>query len=235
MSHSSVRNYTDEPVTEEVIRTILTAGFSASTSSNIQAATVLRVQNPETRAKIAALAGNQANVRTSAVFLVWCADLFRSSVVCEMGGGSFEAGLTEHLVIATVDVALAAQNTAVAAESLGLGICYIGGIRNDPAQVSRLLELPEQVFPVFGMCIGWPEERPGEKPRLPLKITLKEERYDISADKNNLLEYDETVKTYYSRRGAPGRSWLEDMSKLLSKESRPHMRGFLNDRGMGTR
>ena len=64
--------------------------------------------------------------------------------------------MTEHFIIATVDVALSAQTTVIAAESMGLGICYIGALRNNPAEVSELLALPEHVYPVFGLCIGHP-------------------------------------------------------------------------------
>ena len=98
-----------------------------------------------------------------APFSVYCADLQRSAAACVAEGGTFSAGMTEHFIIATVDVALSAQNAVVAAESLGLGICYIGGIRNNPAEVSALLELPEQVYPVFGLCLGYPAQKSGRE------------------------------------------------------------------------
>lgn len=234
-SHSSARKYSNELISDEVVNEIVSAGFSASTSSNIQAATVVRVRDRETREAIAGLAGNQNYVVSSAVFLVWCADLYRSSVACKLGGGTFEAGMTEHLIIATVDAALAAQNTAIAAESLGLGICYIGGIRNDPVKMAELLNLPDQVFPVFGMCIGRSTESVEKKPRLPLNVTLLEERYSAGWDEDCLRAYDVAMQSYYARRGSPGRSWIADMSKLLGKEARPHMRAFLESHGLGTR
>ena len=154
-----------------------------------------------------------------------------------MGGGEFSAGMTEHFIIATTDCTLAAQNAVVAAESLGLGICYIGGIRNDPQQVADLLELPDQVYPVFGLCLGWPDQDPMLKPRLPLSVTLKEERYDESNDAEGIASYDETLRDYYIERtgGKRESTWTADMSALLGKESRPHMRGFLADRGFDMR
>ncbi len=232
-SHRSIRKFTDQPVSDEMVDDIVSAGLSTATSSNLQGTTVIRVRNAGTRSAIATLAGGQTYVETAAAFFVWCADLHRSSVACEMAGGDFSAGMTEHFVIATVDCALAAQSAVVAAESIGLGICYIGGIRNDPAQVTELLELPEQVFPLFGLCIGWPEQDPDLKPRLPLSVTLKEERYDQSNDRDGIAAYDERMRAYYKARtgGKLDRVWSEDMSSLLGKESRPHMRGFLEGQG----
>jgi len=232
-AHRSIRKFKEEPIADDVVDDIISAGFAAATSSNLQGATVVRVRNADTRAAIATVAGGQKQVETCSAFFVWCADLHRSGVACEIGGGAFVTGMTEHFLIATVDCALAAQNAVVAAESLGLGICYIGAVRNDPATVSELLDLPDHVYPVFGLCIGWPDQDPDLKPRLPLGVTLKEERYDDSADRELIAGYDEKMQEYYRTRtgGTKDTTWTADMSALLGKESRPHMRQFLADRG----
>jgi nitroreductase len=236
-SHRSIRKFTEALIDDKMVESIISAGLSAATSSNLQGTTVIRVRNEATRAAIATLAGGQAHVESAGAFLVWCADLHRSAVACEWAGGEFSAGMTEHFMIATVDCALAAQNAVVAAESLGLGICYIGGIRNDPQQVADLLELPDDVYPLFGMCLGWPNQDPDLKPRLPLSITLKEETYDESNDGARIEAYDEHMRAYYRERtgGKVDRMWSSDMSSLLGKESRPHMREFLARRGFTMR
>jgi nitroreductase len=235
--HRSIRKFTDEPLSEEMVRDVIGAGLAAATSSNLQGATVIRVRNPETRAAVAELAGGQTYVETAAAFFVGCADLHRSATVCERNGGSFSAGMTEHMIIATTDCAIAAQSSVAAAESLGLGICYIGGIRNDPARVTELLELPDQVFPVFGLCLGWPDQDPAIKPRLPLSVTLKEDRYDEGTDEAGVAAYDAQMRKYYLERtgGKLDRTWSADMEKLLGKESRPHMLPFLNSQGFATK
>lgn len=232
-AHRSIRKFSEAPVSDEMVADIVRSGLAAATSSNLQGTTVIRVREPETRAAIAALAGGQPYVESAAAFMVWCADLHRSAIACEIGGGELSAGMTEHFIIATVDCALAAQNAVVAAESLGLGICYIGGIRNDPQQVADLLDLPDQVFPVFGLCLGWPDQDPTLKPRLPLSVTLKEERYDTSGDREGIAAYDEELREYYRSRtgGKKDTAWTTDMAGLLGKESRPHMRDFLARRG----
>jgi len=236
-SHRSIRKFTDEPISDELAASIIEAGFSAATSSNLQGTTVIRVRNPETRAAIATLAGGQAQVESAGAFFVWCADLHRSSVACELAGGEFVGGMTEHFIIAATDCAIAAQSAVVAAESEGLGICYIGGIRNDPAQMRELLGLPEQVMPLFGLCIGRPDQDPALKPRLPLAVTLKEEVYDESGDVAGIEAYDERMREYYRERtnGKLDRTWSADMSSLLGKESRPHMQPFLESQGLNLR
>ena len=235
-SHRSIRKFTDQPVTDELVRELIVAGQSAATSSNLQGVSVIRIRNPETRAEIAKLAGGQSYVESAGAFLMFCADLNRSGFCCEKEGGKLAEGMTEHFIIATVDVALFAQNLVVAAESEGLGICYIGGIRNDPAKVSELLELPENVYPVFGLCLGYPDQNPRIKPRLPVDMVLMEEKWQ-PVNQELLDEYDATMHEYYKERsgGKLDRTWSADMESLLGKESRPHMKAFLESKGFKMR
>ncbi|MEJ2097402.1 MAG: oxygen-insensitive NADPH nitroreductase [Deltaproteobacteria bacterium] len=232
-SHRSIRKFTDKPVDDALIQEIVTCGQAAATSSNLQATTVIHVRSSETRSKIARLAGDQKYVATAGAFLVFCADLNRPRWACRKQGGEFVAGMTEHFIIATVDVALFAQNCAVAAESQGLGICFIGGIRNDPQRVSVLLDLPDQVYPVFGFCMGYPAQDPEIKPRLPLSAILKDDKYHNSDDTESILAYDRQLRQYYRTRtgGTKDSCWTMEMKALLGKESRPHMREFLKSRG----
>lgn len=231
-SHRTIRKFTDEPLDEGMLDEFLEAGFASATSSNTQTTTVIRVRDRSKRAKIAALAGGQQQVETAPVFLVWCADLQRSIKACEIGGGSFEAGMAEHFVIGTVDCAIAAQSVAVASESLGLGVCYIGGIRNDPGQMIELLELPEQVFPVFGMCIGRPAQEPLKRPRLPRSVTVMEDVYSDDAFADGIARYDETTEAYYrERNGKEGRTWTREMVARMGSESRPFMKAYLEGQG----
>ncbi len=232
-SHRSIRKFTDTQVEDGMIAEIVRCGQAAATSSNLQATTVIRVWSTAVRREIARLAGDQEYVAAAGAFLMFCADLNRSRRACEMQGGDFVAGMTEHFIIATVDVALFAQNCAVAAESAGLGICYIGGIRNDPERVSAILDLPDQVYPVFGFCLGYPAQDPEVKPRLPLSVVLKEERYQTDGDTAGIRGYDEQLRDYYRTRtgGTKESCWTREMRALVGKESRPHMRGFLESRG----
>ena len=231
-SHRSIRKFSDQAIPDALLRDIVVAGQAAATSSFLQGTTVIRVTRPEVRAQFAELAGGQKYVETAAEFLVLCADLRRSSRCCDMHGAEATEGFTEQFIIATVDVALMGQNMVVAAESAGLGICFIGGIRNDPQRASELLELPRGVYPVFGLCLGYPDQDPEVKPRLPPEVVLKTDVYRDD-DRETIEAYDEVAREYYRTRtgGTKDMSWSEQMSGLLGKESRPHMRGFLADQG----
>jgi len=199
-NHRSIRQFTSEPVSDEIVREIIDAAGWSATSNFVQAYTVIRVRNPQTRQQMAELAGSQTWVETSPVFLVFCADLKRSQAACAYENMEMISGYTEQFIIATVDVSLAAQNAMIASESLGLGGVFIGGIRNNPEKVSELLKLPEQVYPVFGMCLGYPAAEPEQKPRLPVDVVLKEETY--RQDEAELEHYNETCKTYYQNRSS---------------------------------
>ncbi len=233
LSHRSIRKFSDQAIDQETVNTIVAAGQAAATSSNLQGTTVIQVNNPDSRAELAQLAGGQKYVSTSSTFLVFCADVKRSAQACALQGGEFTPGMTEHFIIATVDVALFAQNCVIAAESLGLGICYIGGLRNNPADVSKVLDLPENVYPVFGLCLGYPEQDPEVKPRLPLDAVLMQDTYDESVLEAGIAQYDEHMRSYYRQRtgGKKDSNWSVEMKALVGKESRPHMRSFLHDQG----
>lgn len=232
-SHRSIRKFTDQPLPQGLLETLCGAAQAAATSSFLQGATLIRVTAAEDRATLARCAGGQSYVESAAEFLVLCADLKRAGNYCEKYGKAFEGDYTEQFIIATADVALMAQNLVVAAESVGLGICYIGGLRNNPQEVSELLELPRGVYPVFGLCLGYPDQDPEVKPRLPLPIILKQERYNEDGDAEAIAEYDERIREYYATRtgGGHGISWSEQVASLLSEKSRPHMREFLAGQG----
>lgn len=232
-SHRSIRKFTDQPIDAELFTELVNAGQAAATSSFLQGSTIIRICNKETRSEIAKLAGNQVYVENAAEFLMFCADLKRAGNYCEEYDMPFEGDYTEHFIIATVDVALMAQSLVTAAESVGLGICYIGGIRNNPAKVSELLKLPRGVYPVFGLCLGYPDQDPEVKPRLPLPVILKQEVYNEEGDREVIDEYDELIREYYRTRtgGGHGISWTRQVSTLLSEKSRPHMRDFLAEQG----
>lgn len=236
-AHRSIRKFTDQKISESMLHELIEAGQAAATSSFLQGTTVIRVTKPEVRDQFVELAGGQRYIASAPEFLVFCADLRRSSACCEQHGRDASEGMTEHFIIATVDVALFAQSVTVAAESAGLGICYIGGIRNNPQQASDLLALPRNVYPVFGLCLGYPDQDPEVKPRLPIQMVLKQDTYTEDGDVETMKEYDELVRTYYQTRTGNQKevSWSEQMSGLLGKESRPHMREFLAKRGFGMR
>ncbi|MCK9860599.1 oxygen-insensitive NADPH nitroreductase [Paenibacillus sp. ATY16] len=230
--HRSIRKFTKDPVTEQQLDAILTAAQQASTSSNMQAYSVIGITDMELRRELAKLAGNQAYIEESPVFLVWCADLYRWEQAAKRHYDDEMPSTTENFIIGTVDAALAAQNAAIAAESLGLGIVYIGGIRNQPEQVSEFLQLPQHVYPVFGMCIGVPDQSPLNRPRLPRQAVYFENTYKQCAIDSAIDTYDETLSAYMKARsnGKANRAWSQAMAGKAGPV-RIHMRSFLEKQG----
>ena len=242
--HASVRRYEPDPVPRQTVEAIVAAGQRSSTSSNLQTCSVVAVVDEERRLRMAELCGNQIQIRQAPVFLAWCADLSRLDRVCELRGYRQETTYYESLLVAIVDAAIAMQNAALAAESLGLGMCYIGAIRNEPEEVISLLGLPKLVFPVAGMTLGWPATDPLIRPRLPLEAVLHWERYDSSEEKEALEAYDQAMIAtgiYEGRQvSVPAHSgevenygWMEHSARRASKALRTELVAVLRKQGFG--
>ena len=191
--HYSTRKYKTDPVSDEMIEAIVAAGQRASTSSNLQVYSVIVVKDQQKRLRLMELCGNQEFIAQAPVFMAWCADQSRLSRVCQSRGYTAINNYMENFLVAVVDATLAMQTAALAAESMGLGMCYIGGIRNHPDAIINLLELPPLVFPVSGMTLGWPDAKPFIRPRLPLEAILHWECYDTQDEEKALVEYDQAM------------------------------------------
>jgi len=220
LGHRSVRAYRPDPVSDDQLAAIIAAAQSAATSSNLHAWSVVAVRDPERKAALAECAGNQAHVRDAPLQLVWLADLSRLHRVagqCERPDGALD--YLEMFLVAAIDAALAAQNAAAAAESLGLSLVYIGGMRNRPEEVARLLGLPPRVFAVFGMCIGYEDStRPAAvKPRPAQAVVLHHETYSVEQQAAPLAAYDDTMARFYEREGMNVRgTWSVHSAKRVA-------------------
>ena len=228
LQHRSIRKFTAEPISEQQRNTILDCAIAASSSSFIQCVSIIRVTDQAKRELLAEYAGGQAYVASAAEFFVFCADYNRHQQIYPEA----KLGFTEQTLIGAVDAALMAQNGLLAAESLGLGGVYIGGLRNNPDKVAALLSLPQHVLPLFGLCLGFPAQSPEIKPRLPRSIVVHENSY-TPLDMETLAKYDQHVREYYQSRtgGNKEMSWSEQISGTLNKEARPFMKQFIEQKG----
>lgn len=231
-SHRSIRKYTSEPVSYESLEAIIKSAQSAATSSHLQCVSVIRIVDKSLRQSICTLSANQEYIVKAPEFLLFCADFNRHQAIVE--GGQF--GFAEQLMLGCIDAGLMGQNAMLAAESLGLGAVFIGAVRNNPLKIVELLKLPEQVFPLFGLCLGYPAQQPELKPRLPLSIVMHDDYYQ-PLSQLELEQYDKTVRDYYQSRtdGKKSSSWSEEMQAKFTKESRPHMQGSLKEQGFNER
>lgn len=220
LAHRSVRAYLPNPLPVGTLELLVSAAQSAATSSNLQTWSVVAVEDQARKQTLSQLAGNQAHIRQCPLFLVWLADLARLTYIADRQKLP-HAGLNylEMFVMATIDAALAAQNAAVAAESLDLGTVYIGGMRNQPEAVAETLKLPPHLFAVFGLCVGYPDPaKPAAiKPRLPQSAVLHRETYRLNEQDEAIEQYNHTMQTFYqSQQMNVLDNWVEHSLKRVA-------------------
>jgi nitroreductase len=212
------RRYSDQPVPEPVIRLILAAAFSASSKSDFQQASVIRVDDRGQRDKLAALIPDMPWIGNAPVFLVFLGDARRLERISKH---PVKNGSLEGFFNATVDAALVLQTCILAAETLGLGTCPISVLRNHIEAVGEILALPDKVFPVAGLCLGYPAQQGFISMRLPPGVTVHRDRYDDNAVAG--------VDAYDRRRDA--RHSIKDRQKSPEVFGTAEFYGWSEDKG----
>ena len=217
------RRYSDQPVPEALVRLLLAAAFSASSKSDFQQASVIWLKDRARRDRLAALFPDMPWIGAAPVFLVFLGDARRLEKLGEMRGHKQPNGALEGFFNATVDAALALQTCILAAETLGLGTCPISVLRNQIAEVGDILELPDKVFPVAGLCLGYPAQTGFISMRLPMEATVHIDRYDESGLAAAVDGYDRRRDARHSiknRQRSPQRfgtaefyGWSEDKAR----------------------
>ncbi|QDH17038.1 NADPH-dependent oxidoreductase [Swingsia samuiensis] len=238
MKHHSVRSYLPDELPAGALEAGIAAASSAATSSNLQAWSVVAVQDKETRKRLAELAGGQKHIEVAPVFLAWIVDLSRLERIAARRGLESEAlDYEEMFLMGTLDTGIAAQNAVTAFESMGLGTVYIGGLRNHSEEVAQLLKLPPKTVAVVGLCVGRPEpsKQNGYKPRLSQKVVLHREVYDTTQEVDGIAEYDRADSAYQHEQGLPQRAWSETVAKRVESyrglSGRHVMKAVLNRLG----
>lgn len=232
-SHTTVRKYTNEKISDDVFHQLIDAAQHAASSNFVQAYSVIQVKDEEKKIELGRLSRNEFQFETAALSLVFCADLQRAKQAVEKHDTEMIGDNLENYTVATIDTALFGQNFVLAAESMGYGICYIGGVRNNPQQISELFDLPEYVIPLFGMTVGVPAKLNEVKPRLPVEAIVHEDGYNKEKYKEQLHTYDDITQAYYKKRTNNRKdfTWSETMRDYLSKEKRPHLLEFVQSKG----
>ena len=156
LAHSSVRQYQDKPVSQEVVDTILNCAQRAPTSSYLQSYTIIQVEDKEKRAALMEFSGGQKWLVNAPLVLLFCGDLHRDDQLLHPADQNVLHN-AELFTVAVSDASLVAQRAFIAAQALGLGGVIVGGVRNETAKMARLFDLPELVFPLYVLCLGYPE------------------------------------------------------------------------------
>jgi len=211
LAHRSVRAFRADPLPEHALPTMVAAAQSAATSSNLQAYSIIAVQDAARKERLSKLAGDQRHIRDCPLLLLWVADLSRlDRVAARLGEESGANPYLEMFIVALIDAALAAQNAVIAAESMGLGTVYIGGMRNQPQAAAIELGLPERAFVAFGLCVGWPDAaRPASiKPRLAPTSILHHERYGGGeSEAVGIASFDERMRVFQHEQSMAEIGW----------------------------
>jgi len=233
-NHVTVRHFTEKPISEELLSTILNAARRSPTSSNMQTYSMIVVRNQAAKVELAKLAGNQKHIETCPVFIAFCADIHRLATACEMHDVTLVKSL-ETTLVATIDAALVGMSVQTAAESCGLGAVMIGGMRNHPHEAGQLLGLPSGVYVVYGMCLGWPDLRryPPQKPRLPEDMVIHQEKYNDDLPQAHLAAYDQALAEHYQAlgRNLHADAWTGPIARRLKNPARPYLRKTLEEMG----
>ena len=241
-SHASVRAFTDKQISNEQEKTIIKTAQHSSTSSNRQAYSIVGIRDRKKKEILYELTGNQQHVLDSSLFLVFCADLHRLDKINLAKGYETHSDYTEMFLIATVDASLVAERALIAAEALGLGGVMVGGIRNKPDEVCKLLHLPQLVYPVMGMSLGYPLKEAKVKPRLPFEEIYHKEEYSEENSEKYIAVYDDAINEIGYLKGREvltekypdfkgEYSWSEHTARRHAEIVRPHMKPFLESRG----
>ncbi|WP_020006364.1 oxygen-insensitive NADPH nitroreductase [Salinicoccus albus] len=232
-NHRSIRKFKDEPLERETVKELVASAQSASTSSYVQAYTIMGVTDPQKKAALKEVS-TQPYVENNGHLFVFLMDYYRHRMLSEKKGLPIQYDKTEQLVVGIVDATLAAQNLAIAAESMGLGICYIGSLRNDMARVIEILELPEGVVPLFGMVTGVPDHEGSRKERLPFDAVYQENTYmPFEAAEESIEAYDQRISEYYKARtdGERDDTWSDQVIPMLRKKQRLDVDAVIKKQG----
>lgn len=232
-NHVSVRDFEDRPLSDEMKEKLLIAAQSGSSSNFVQAFSIIEITDTQIRKELAELTDSAAYVKKTGVFYVFVADLYRQAAMLQAHGESLDGIKNmESLLVAVIDATIAAENMAVAAESMGLGICYIGGIRNNLKRVAELLDLPQYTVPLYGLTIGIPKSKNQVKPRMPKANQVSQNTYD-KIRFTDLTAYDKVTKEYYAKRenNSQDTTWTEHNLLFFKEARREDVGSFLKAQG----
>jgi len=215
------RRYADRAVPDSLVRLLLAAAFSASSKSDFQQASVIWLKDRARRDRLATLFPDMPWIGNAPVFLVFLGDARRLERLGALRGHPQQNGALEGFFNAAVDAALALQTCMLAAETLGLGSCPISVLRNRIAAVGEILGLPAKVFPVAGLCLGYPVQEGFISMRLPLDATVHLDAYDDT-------RLAEAVDGYDRRRDA--RHSLKDRQRMPERFGTADFYGWSEDK-----
>lgn len=234
--HRSHRAYADRPVDPDLLRLLCACALSAPSKSDLQQADIVQVADPGLRATIADLLPDNPWVRVAPVFLVFCGNNRRIRQASELRGKTFANDHLDAFMNAAVDAGIVLSTFVWAAAAVGIGCCPISAVRNHAATISELLGLPDWVFPLAGLCVGYPAAEGQISPRLPLDVTVHLDHFDEASLTERIEAYDrrraglqpyarQRYPELYGERAEYG--WSEDKARQYSRPEREDFGAFI--------
>lgn len=238
--HRSLRRYRPDPVSPNLLQLLFACALSAPTKSDLQQADIIHVADPAKRRRIVAHLPDMAWILDAPVFLVFCGNNRRIRHIGQWRGKPFANEHLDHFMNAAVDAGIVMMNFINAAEAAGLGTCPISAIRNAIDTVSGELGLPEGVFPIAGLCVGYPAAAGHISPRLPLDVTVHTDRYDETRLREHVDAYDQRRNANHpygkQRRlkqfgAADFYGWSEDKARQYAEPERADFGDYIRRQG----
>lgn len=242
LNHRSYRTFSEEPVSEELLNALLAAAFSAPSKSDLQQRSVIVIKDAQKKKRISQLTPSIEWIDRAPVFMVWCGDNRRIRRVSNWRKHPFANDHLDTFMNAAVDTGIAMQTMVIAAESVGLGCCPVSQIRDQIKPLSAELRLPSWVFPVAGLCVGWPSETSRLSMRLPLDITVHVDQYDDEKLISQVESYDGRREAIEQTPAEQQRmadeygicenyGWSEDRSRQYAKAQREDFGSYIRGQG----
>jgi nitroreductase/FMN reductase [NAD(P)H] len=234
--HRSHRAYADRPIPADLLRLLCACALSAPSKSDLQQADIVQVADPALRATIADVLPDNPWVRAAPVFLVFCGNNRRLRQSAELRGKPFVNDHLDAFMNAAVDAGIVLSTFVRAAAAVGVGCCPISAVRNHAAAISELLKLPDWVFPLAGLCVGYPAAEGQVTPRLPLDVTVHLDQFDETDVTDRIAGYDRRragLQPYANQRypelygTLEEYGWSEDKARQYSRPERTDFGAFI--------
>ena len=238
-----IRKFKPDALSEETLTLLLSAAQSAPTKSNLQQYSIVVVRDPAIRDQVAELVPSMPWMKTAPVIAVFLGDVRRIRRLAELRGHTYQNNNADTFMNAAVDAALAMQCFISAADHLGLGTCPISYVRNRIDDLAEILALPDGVFPIAGLCVGYPDDGGYVSMRLPQNVVVHHDQYDDSYLEADIADYDDRAHARFAL--SPGKqrhtdkygvlekcTWSENVARQLSLPERPGFADFLRRKGI---
>lgn len=214
LNHRTIRAFKNQTLNNDQLTTLYEAARHTSTSMFMQQFSIMHITDPQLRQQVRNISGQQY-IGANGDLFIFVVDLYRNQQIRkQLGNDDGRLHTTDIFMQAVEDTVLALQNFLVAAESMGLGGVILGSIKDDPAKLVQVLNMPKMTLPLLGIQVGVPDQKPQLKPRLPLRFTCFENQYPREFDVNQLKDYDSHVTQYYDLRDANRR--IDSFTKQIN-------------------